>query len=129
IVSLLNLDLHAPDSQLVRDHLDNLTTELAGIFAQGGTGPLTLDVAPNTLCHDGEHLVSSSLQARRLLTLCHQRSIRRLHFAPATTADELLHFLLLLSCESTPDDFQPENLERLLRTRAIENIQVELDQD
>lgn len=129
VVAILNLGMHPPGSQLVRESLRDLVTTLREILGRDATTPLRLEVQGGSLHACGRELVAASLQAGVLLTLCARRSVRALVFHPRLDAAEAGRFLLALLDEHEGAAFQPgarARVERLLAAHGVRNLQVEL---
>jgi HD-GYP domain-containing protein (c-di-GMP phosphodiesterase class II) len=125
VVGLLNLELHHPRSQIVRDSLQNITYELSAMFATNCPDPVVISIGDNCLFHQGELLIGSSLQARRLIGLCAERGIKALRFDSRVTADELLGFLTLLAAPDKIADFQPGRAHEVLHFCGVHHVDVD----
>lgn len=126
VVVLINLELHAPQSPLVQDNLNQLLWDLRALFAAGMPSPLHLDLSSGQLRIGGQSMLGPSLQAGRLLQLTKERDIAEIIFSREMQKGELLRFLDLLSSQSEISAFHPSTLPRALSTNGIANIQVTL---
>ena len=124
VVALLNLELHPPGCQMMRDCLGNMISELSALSAAGAEDPFRISIGDHCLYYQDEMMLGSSLQGGRLIQLCRGRGISCIQFRPGTTADELLTFLILLGDEAAEDRFRPQNIDRTLSTAGISHIDV-----
>jgi putative nucleotidyltransferase with HDIG domain len=120
VVALLNLGMHAPDSQLVRDSLRDVVTTLEDIAGDDTFHVLRLEIAGAQLRACGRDLVAASLQASLLLSLCQQCQVSALRFAPGLGAEEVGRLLTTLLRE--PDRLL---LDALLQGGGVRHISVE----
>ncbi len=126
VVALINLELHAPQSPLVQDNLNQLLWDMRALFAAGLPSPLRLELGSSQLRIDGQSMLGPSLQAGRLLQLAKERDISEIAFSREMQKGELLRFLDLLSSANERSAFLPSTLKRALRTNGIEHIEVSL---
>lgn len=122
VVALVNLDMHAPTSAAVRGSAADLITELGKLATEDA--PLEIEIGSEHLLSGRTPLLHASLQAKRLLRVCHERGIARIAFAKTTTAAELVRFLLLLGNPRERDAFRPEHVTGALAQHGIRSIRV-----
>jgi len=127
VVAILNLGMHARDSQLVQDSLRDLVQTLSEAAGEGEQ-PLRLEVSDAGLCAFGRELIAASLQAGVLLALCARHAIAALTFHPQLDADEAGRFLsaLLEARPAGSDGEAPARLHHLLAENGVRNVSVEL---
>jgi hypothetical protein len=110
VVSLINLELHAPQSPLVQDNLNQLLWDMRALFAAGMASPLSLHMSSGQLRIGGQSMLGPSLQAGRLLQLAKERNIAEISFSRDLQKGELLRFLDLLSSGNEIGAFHPAPL-------------------
>jgi putative nucleotidyltransferase with HDIG domain len=106
VVLLMDLDLHAPDSQEVQSDLRSACQALRAALAQLGTRALLLDVGGGVVRFSTEPLAATSLQATRLLRLCRERGITRLEFTGELDEAQLGRFLQMLGDQRSTTAFE-----------------------
>lgn len=129
VAAMVNLEMHASDSQIVADRLRLVQEQLEKIFESRPTPsrPLVLSVHGDQLSYEGHNLVGASLQASRLLRACRERRVRALTFDPRVTQREVRELLQLLRDDSARSAFAPQFLEAALASRGIVHAGVRLE--
>jgi putative nucleotidyltransferase with HDIG domain len=94
---LINLSIHGPGTMDRRSDCDALAGELERAFTAGIGDPLELSIGPECISWCDEPLLATSLQARRLLLLCHTRGVGTICFSRGASGVELEAFLDLLA--------------------------------
>lgn len=126
VVCLINRDLHAPQSQLVQENLQQIVWHLRELFAMGFESPLRLDFSAEQIHVQGEPLVGPSLQAGRLLTLAREREVRELAFHRELGKEELHRFMDLFASDSERNAFRPDMMQAALGANGIRHLGVTL---
>ena len=115
VTALVNLDLHARDSQHVASNLMELRGELATVLEQTGSSCVELQIGATRVLLEGRPLLGASLQASNLLRLCHERHVRELRIHAGVDSRELLEFLELLKDPGSKQAFTPACLAGAMR--------------
>lgn len=124
VVGLINLELHGPKSQEVRDSVNNQMYELSTLFAGGHADPLQLEISEDCILTEGTPLLSASLQARNLITLCNERRIHRLQIASQVESAELRAFMVILATPNNCEGFSQGHGSSILAEAGVFQIEV-----
>lgn len=123
VTAALNRQLHAHDSDYVRDSLQDLVKALSAAAHAGVEMPLQLQLSDDRIHFDGKPLDGSSLQARSLLRRCAERHIAGIAFHPGLQPDELNRVFDLLLLPHNKAALHRRHRERALRALAIRHVQ------
>ena len=131
VVALLTRQMHHEGSEYVRTSVRRATETIADAAAFDRESSLRIQLDGEGVSFDRQLLVTASLQADPLLSLCRPRRIAALVFHAGVGAEELTAFLELIASPLHYAGFRngPIELTRLLKQHGIRNISVELDGD
>jgi len=124
VVTLVNLKMHVEEQ--VSEDVAALIEDLGALAPACAPDPVRLVIGDEHLRFGNQPLLHSSLQAGRLLRLCHERAITAISFHPGLADAELLRFLQLLTDAREQQAFTPSHVEAALKSRGISNLDVEL---
>ncbi|MCA8943478.1 MAG: HD domain-containing protein, partial [Planctomycetes bacterium] len=123
VVAILNLELHAPQSNAVQESLRNLT-DWHRELTTGDRDALRLVVDGDRLVLADTPLIGASLQAKKLIEITGECGIGAIEFGRGMDSKELLRFLMLLTSHQR-DAFDPRNVEAAMQRIGARNIRVE----
>lgn len=117
-------ELHGRDSNHVAQALLTFVLALRQAARSGIEMPLQLQFDDDAIYHDGEPLLSPSLQARHLLRALKRRDVAVLGFAAELDPDEANRFLDLVLLNQNEDALRRPNRERSLRAFGVRHVKV-----
>lgn len=119
----MNRQLHAADSSMVRESLQELVLALRAADKVRAL-PLTLGLGPDQITYEQQALLSPSLQAGSLLRHCQARHVATLTFHSGFDVHEANRLFDLLLLPNNVDCFDPVHRQRALSACGIRNVGV-----
>ena len=115
---------HGRDSAHTMRALSMFCAALQKAAHEGVEMPFALQFDNDAICHDGEPLLTPSLQARALLRACSAREVATLAFADGFDADEGNRLFDLLLQDCNQDALLRQHREEALAAFAIRHVRV-----
>ncbi|MGE3174717.1 MAG: HD-GYP domain-containing protein [Planctomycetota bacterium] len=124
VTAAQNRQLHGRDDANVVHGLVSMVLALRAASTAGVDMPLQLQFADDAIYHDGQPLVSPSLQARPLLAALAAREVAAMAFAPELDVEEGNRLFDLLLVEQNRDALLRQHRDQALRAFGIRHIHV-----
>ena len=115
---------HGRDSAHTLRALAMFTDALAHAWREGVESPFALQFGDDAICHEGEPLLTPSLQAKALLRACAAREVASLAFAEGFDADEGNRLFDLLLQDCNRDALLRQHREDALAAFAVRHVRV-----
>ncbi|MGC6486802.1 MAG: HD-GYP domain-containing protein [Planctomycetota bacterium] len=126
VQATFNRALHPPDSDFVKEAMQDVVDGLADAAAAGVEMPLRLQLDELRIYHEGRPLDGPSLQAATLLARCAERDVAVLTLDDGLTAAELNRFFDLLTRAENIDAFARGNRAAALCAYGVTHVKVSL---